>query len=317
MALADVYDAITSRRVYRDAMSHAQAKDLILHERGVHFDPDVVEAFLKTELLFIAIKEQFRDVDNAARVTEAAPRPEPRAELLNRILVVDDDPSLRELLTHILNVLGFESICCSSGAEALVQLEFHRPRLVLSDWEMPGMDGLELCRRVRSRPGATHVHFIMLTMHTGKDQLSKAFDAGVDDFINKPVTDSELMARLRAGMRAIELNDDLMAQNKGSQQLNEQLTNLNNRLQKLAITDDLTGLYNRRQAMHRLEEHWSMCHRYQRPVAVVTLDIDHFKQINDRYGHIAGDAVLRGVSEILRKCVRSSDILSPSAARNF
>jgi putative two-component system response regulator len=317
VAVADAYDAITSRRVYRDAMSHAQAKAIILHERGAHFDPDVVDAFVNTEFQFTAIKEQFRDVDGPALPSEPALPAEPRADVLNKVLVVDDDASLRDLLTHFLNLLGFESIACSSGAEALEQLEFHRPRLIVSDWEMPGMDGLELCRRVRARSGAAHVHFIMLTMHTGKEQLCQAFDAGVDDFINKPVTESNLMARLRAGLRAIELNDDLMAQNKGSQQLNEQLTNLNSKLQKLAITDDLTGLYNRRQAMHRLEEHWSLCHRYQRPVAAVALDIDHFKQINDVYGHIAGDAVLRQVSDILRKCVRNSDILSRVGGEEF
>src|SRR5665213_3100106 len=172
--------------------------------------------------------ERLQDVvDGAVRSSEAAPDPEPRAELLNKVLVVDDDPSIRKLLAHFLNALGFESICCSSGVEALKQLELHRPRLIISDWEMPGMDGLELCRQVRTRSVAAHLHFIMLTTHAGKDQLAKAFDAGVDDFINKPVTDSELMARLRAGMRAIELHDDLLAQNKGSQQLNEQLTNLN------------------------------------------------------------------------------------------
>ncbi len=317
VALADVYDAITSRRVYRDAMSHAQAKTLIIRDRGAHFDPDVVDAFVKMEVQFIAIKEQFRDADIPVSLPEPPPPTEPRVELLNRVLVVDDDPSICELLNHILSSLGFESIPCNDGATAMTLLDERHPRLVISDWEMPGMDGLELCRRIRSRAGATHVHFIMLTMHTGKEQLAKAFDAGVDDFINKPVTDSELMARLRAGLRAIELNDSLSQQNQGTQQLNEQLTNLNNRLQKLAITDDLTGLYNRRQAMHRLEEHWSMCHRYQRPIAVVALDIDHFKQVNDVYGHIAGDAVLRGVSDILRKCVRSTDILSRVGGEEF
>ena len=125
------------------------------------------------------------------------------------------------------------------------------------------------------------------------------------------------MARLRAGMRAVALHDELSRQHQGSRQLNEQLTSLNQRLEKLAITDDLTGLYNRRQAMHRLEEHWAMCDRYQRPVAVVMLDIDHFKQINDAYGHAAGDAVLRGVADMLRECVREHRHASAgSAARS-
>ena len=118
-------------------------------------------------------------------------------------------------------------------------------------------------------------------------------------------------------MRAIAMHDELSHQNHGTQQLNEQLQNLNQRLQKLAITDDLTGLYNRRQAMHRLEEHWAMCERYQRPLSVVLLDIDHFKQVNDVYGHDVGDAVLRSVADILRNCVRSTDIVCRVGGEEF
>ncbi len=118
-------------------------------------------------------------------------------------------------------------------------------------------------------------------------------------------------------MRAVALHDELSRQNQGSQQLNEQLTNLNHRLQKLAITDDLTGLYNRRQAMHRLEEHWAMCARYQRPVAVILIDIDHFKQVNDIHGHPTGDLVLQGVADILRRCVRGTDIVSRVGGEEF
>ncbi len=195
VALADVYDAITSRRVYRDAMSHAQAKALILRERRAHFDPGVVEAFLKTEHLFIAIKEQFKDNDQPAQaVTSALPARVP-VDLVNKVMVIDDDPTVLELLVNVLNSLGFESISYLDGAHALADLEHHQPRLIISDWEMPGIDGLEVCRRVRARSGSTHVQFIMLTMHTGVDQLCRAFDAGVDDFINKPFSKSELMAR--------------------------------------------------------------------------------------------------------------------------
>jgi diguanylate cyclase (GGDEF)-like protein len=129
----------------------------------------------------------------------------------------------------------------------------------------------------------------MLTVHARLEELSKAFDAGVDDFLAKPFTEADLLARLRSGLRAVALYDELSRQHQGSRKLNEQLTNLNNRLERLAITDDLTGLYNRRQAMHRLEEHWAMGDRYQRPVAVITLDIDHFKRFNDEHGHPAGD----------------------------
>jgi diguanylate cyclase (GGDEF)-like protein len=315
VALADVYDALTSRRVYREPMSHAQARGMILQERGAHFDPDVVEAFVATEPQFAAIKERFRDSEPspAAPVAEAPPLP----PIQPQVLIVDDDPGTLHLLTHYLDRLGMEHVCCCDGQAALTMLETYQPKLIISDWEMPGIDGLELCRRVRARPGGNHLHFIMLTIHAAKEDLCKAFDAGVDDFLGKPFDEADLMARLRAAMRAVALHDELSRKNIGSQRLNAQLTNLNQRLEKLAITDDLTGLYNRREAMHRLEEHWAMCERYQRPVAAVMLDLDHFKRINDVHGHPAGDMVLKQLAEILGSCVRASDVVCRVGGEEF
>jgi putative two-component system response regulator len=314
VALADVYDALTSRRVYREALSHAQAKTLILLERGAHFDPDVIDAFLAIEPQFVQIRERFRDDERQAEpeLTKAAVQ-----EQQNKVLVADDDPVVRDLLTNFLNRQGVECVIAADGEEALELFDAQSPNLIISDWAMPGIDGLELCRRVRSRSRGSHVHFIMLTMHADEIELTKAFDAGVDDFLAKPFNSVAMMARLRAGLRAVALHDELTKKHQGSRQLNEQLTNLNHRLEKLAITDDLTGLYNRRQAMHRLEEHWAMCDRYQRPLAVVSLDIDHFKQINDRYGHSAGDAVLREVADILRECIRSTDSVCRIGGEEF
>lgn len=320
VALADVYDALTSRRVYRDAMTHTQAKQLILKERDAHFDPDVVDAFVAVESHFIAIRERFRDDEQETKGSEILPAQEieaPRQETQQKVLVVDDDPIVRDLLANFLDSRGIECIVSGNGREALTMVEQHHPRIIISDWEMPEMDGLELCRRVRSRLGAQHVHYIMLTVHASSDELSKAFDAGVDDFIAKPFNEAELMGRLRTGLRAVGLYDELARQNRGSQQLNEQLTQFNRRLEKLATTDDLTGLYNRRHATHRLEEHWALSERYLRPLAVVSMDIDHFKAINDQYGHAAGDAVLRGVAGILRLCVRSTDMVCRVGGEEF
>jgi len=179
------------------------------------------------------------------------------------------------------------------------------------------MDGLELCRRIRSRSAGRHVHFIMLTVHSEEEELTKAFDAGVDDFLAKPFNNTAMLTRLRAGLRAIALYGEISDRHQGSRQMNEQLSDLNQRLERLAITDDLTGLYNRRQAMHRLEEHWALCDRYQRSVAVVSVDIDHFKLINDACGHSAGDAVLQGVAELMRKCVRTTDMVCRIGGEEF
>jgi putative two-component system response regulator len=318
VALADVYDALTSRRVYRQAMSHAQAKALILHERGGQFDPEMVEAFLQTEAQFIAIKERFYDSENQEPAEQSPASAQAAAEAARqKVLVVDDDPIVRELLGDFLNARGVDCLMAADGVQALELFDAHHPQLIISDWVMPVMDGLELCRRVRARGSNHHTHFIMLTQHAQEDELARAFDAGVDDFLGKPFDAMQMMARLRAGLRAVSLHEEVAERHQGSRQLNEQLTNLNHRLERLAITDDLTGLYNRRQAMHRLEEHWDLCQRYQRPVAVISLDIDHFKQVNDQYGHCAGDVVLKGVAEVLRQCVRLSDTVCRIGGEEF
>jgi len=332
VALADVYDALTTRRVYRDAMPHGQAKQLIVRERGAHFDPDIVDAFLKIERQFIATREQYRDDDDdaaatAARAAEAAAGTtgadasaadaEAARDAATRVLVVDDDPIARDLLVNCLHAQGMSCVTAATAVEALDLLGACQARLVISDWDMPGMDGLELCRRLRARTQGGHVHFLMLTVHTDASELTRAFDAGVDDFLGKPFREAELIARLRSGLRVVALYDELSRQHQGSRQLNDQLARLNQRLEKLAITDDLTGLYNRRQATHRLEEHWAMCERYQRPLAIVSLDIDHFKHVNDAMGHAAGDVVLRGVADILRGCVRSTDTVCRVGGEEF
>src|SRR5438270_5887543 len=167
VALADVYDALTSKRVYREPMPHAQAKRMIEKGRGEQFDPDVVDAFLRTERQFIAIRERFRDDEEIAGggggraidpqqvmaeldVAEATLPAEPKDDILERVMVVDDDPVALELLRHFMMSQGMDVLACPSGTEALSALPTFRPRLIVSDWEMPQVDGLELCRRVRA-----------------------------------------------------------------------------------------------------------------------------------------------------------------------
>jgi diguanylate cyclase (GGDEF)-like protein len=170
---------------------------------------------------------------------------------------------------------------------------------------------------VREETKGNHVHFIMLTVHASKEELARAFDAGVDDFLAKPFEEVELMARLRSGLRASAIYEQSFRESMGSRQLTEQLMSLNHRLENLAITDDLTGLYNRREAMRRLEEQWTLSDRYQRPLSVMILDIDHFKRVNDTHGHSAGDLVLREVAETLTSCVRTSDAVCRIGGEEF
>ena len=149
----------------------------------------------------------------------------------------------------------------------------------------------------------------LVSAFSEQNRIIDAFDAGVDDFIRKPFDAAELIARIRAGLRVVRLHDDLANKNKGSKELNQQLSSLNQRLEKLAITDDLTGVYNRRHAMARLEEQWAVADRYGRSLTIALVDVDHFKQINDSSGHATGDVVLRQITQVLKQSVRTTDVV--------
>jgi len=174
---------------------------------------------------------------------------------------------------------------------------------------MPSMDGVELCERIRARAEISPTHFIMMTAHSDKIQLLDAYRAGVDDYVSKPFEPEVFLARVRAGIRAAKLRDELIRKANGSQSLNAQLASMNSRLERLAITDELTGLSNRRHGMGRLAEQWALVERYTRPLTIAMIDIDHFKQINDTHGHDAGDAILIHLAELLRKYTRTTDTL--------
>lgn len=320
VAVADVYDALTSRRVYKAAMSHEQARGIILRDRGSHFDPEVVNAFLRAEKQIITVRERLSDpVQLAAEIAAAPAAPALVVPETNPcpILIADDDPLLLARLVQLLAVTGEPIIHAADGETATRILIERGPRVVLSDWVMPGTDGVELCRRIRARGGEHPVHFIMMTTQPEKSRLLEAYDAGVDDFVVKPFDHEELLARVRAGIRAAKLHDDLVRRARGSQALNAELATLNSRLERLAITDELTGLFNRRHALTRLAEQWELFQRYGRPLTVAMIDIDHFKNINDTRGHGVGDAILRRVSAILRDQTRGTDVVCRVGGEEF
>jgi PleD family two-component response regulator len=157
----------------------------------------------------------------------------------------------------------------------------------------------------------------MLTSHSDKRRLLDAYQAGVDDFVSKPFDQEELLARVRAGIRSAKLHDELTLKAAGSQAVNAQLATMNSRLERLSITDELTGLFNRRHAMYRLEEQWALAARYGRPLCVAMFDIDHFKKVNDTYGHDVGDQVLREVVGVLREHTRGTDAICRIGGEEF
>jgi putative two-component system response regulator len=321
VAVADVYDALTSRRVYKDAVTHEQAMAVIRRDRGTHFDPEVVDAFLRAQEQILALRERWRDDVAATAKQRAVPLPPAVLGQMGpnpcKILVVEDDSVMLARLNQLLSATGQPVFIAADGQEALQIISEHAPRVVVSDWVMPRIDGVELCRLIRSRPSPDPVHFIMLTAHSNKSRLLDAYEAGVDDFLSKPFDTEELLARVRAGIRTAKLNDELSRKASGSEALNAQLATLNSRLERLAITDELTGLFNRRHAMSRLQEQWALGDRYGQALSVAMIDIDHFKAINDQHGHDAGDVILRTVANILRAQTRGTDVVCRVGGEEF
>lgn len=231
-----------------------------------------------------------------------------------RVLIVDDDADSVALVSRHLTGAGYEILTASSGDEAMKILASEGAPIVVTDWKMPGMSGLDLCRAIRDREGIGFAYVIILTAETGEDQLVEAFERGADDYLTKPFNRRELLARIRAGERIIQLRRDLEGRQWEVHRINAEmsiahtkLAEANEQLNRLATTDELTGLLNRREAMSRLAGFWSASVRRQSPLACISLDIDHFKDFNDMYGHAIGDTVLRAVAEALRSAVRSAE----------
>lgn len=230
------------------------------------------------------------------------------------MLVVDDDEDSVALVSRHLTNAGYEVVTAASGKEALRALVTVEIEIVVTDWMMPGMTGLDLCRAIRMHEGIPFAHVVVVTACTGEDQLLQAFEAGADAYLVKPYRHKELLARIRAGERILTLQKDLEARQREVHRINAEmaiaqhkLADANERLNLLATTDELTELLNRREAMARLDEHWASSTRHNAPVSVITLDLDHFKSFNDVYGHAIGDAVLRATAATLRETCRREE----------
>ena len=220
-----------------------------------------------------------------------------------RILCVDDTEDVRELLRLRLRSAGYDALVAPDGESALAIAEAAQPDLVLLDLMMPGMDGYEVCRSLKESPTTRRIPVIFLTARTDVVDRVKGLNLGAVDFINKPFDSRELLARLEVALRTKQAMDSL-----------EQA---NSELQASSVTDALSGLHNRRYFELRLSEELANCERDGVMAACLILDLDRFKRINDTYGHLGGDAVIRQFAELLRGLTRKSDVAARFGGDEF
>lgn len=213
-----------------------------------------------------------------------------------KILVVDDDPAMRRLVSKWLECDGYPVEQAVDGVEALTAIETTCPDMLITDWNMPRMDGMELCERVRRLRLSNYVYILFLTVRSEQNELVKGLDVGADEFLSKPINREELLARVRAG---------------------ERIVSLERRLSQMARTDELTGLRTRRGFHDIFDKEWERSSRRHLPLSCVMFDIDFFKRINDNHGHQFGDQIIQLVGEHLESSCRASDTVARYGGEEF
>src|SRR5512138_757149 len=220
-----------------------------------------------------------------------------------RILLVDDEPTQRLIMARLLKRAGYDVETASNGKEALEKIEAGDFQLMITDWEMPEMDGIALCSALRSSQTKGYIYTILLTARDAIEHVVTGLQAGADDYLTKPVVEPELIARLSTGKRIVTLE--------------RSLRNANEENRRLSITDPLTGAYNRRYLMEQLPREIERGARYGRQLSVIMCDVDHFKKINDTYGHLVGDEVLKWFVQQLNDGVRTCDWVARYGGEEF
>src|SRR2546426_6840379 len=219
-----------------------------------------------------------------------------------RILVVDDDRDSVDLLSQWLTMGGYEVTTAATGQEALRRVPADRPDLVLLDLLIPPPDGLQVMRAIKRDRVLSTIPVVVMTVKRDVKSKVECLKNGADDFIVKPFHFDELDAVLRSSLKKRYLYTPL-------ERANQQLRDANDRLLKLTVTDERTNLLNDRYPKRRLAEEFKRAQRYGTPLSVTMLDLDHFKQVNDKYGHDCGDQVLREFGKLLTENARTTDIV--------
>ncbi len=221
-----------------------------------------------------------------------------------KVLVADDSIVSRHLLDVTLRKWGYDVIGASNGTEAWGILAGpEAPSLAILDWMMPGMTGPEICRRMRESRMEQYTYVILLTARNMKEDIVEGMEAGADDYLTKPFEQAELQVRLRAGKRIVELHAELLRAREA--------------IQHEASRDSLTGVYNRNTILAMLQRELARGSRELRPLGVVMADLDRFKSVNDTYGHLAGDDVLREAARRMQEVMRSYDAIGRYGGEEF
>jgi diguanylate cyclase (GGDEF)-like protein len=223
-----------------------------------------------------------------------------------KILIAEDDVTSRLILENMLIKWGYDVISATDGNDAWEKLqEEDAPKLVILDWMMPGIEGIEICRKIRenSEKEGQYTYVTLLTAKESKENIVTGMDAGADDYITKPFDMHELRVRVRAGKRIVQLQSELLEAKK--------------RLEIQSRTDPLTGVLNRRAILSQIENELSRAKRNNAHISISMLDLDHFKKINDTFGHLAGDTVLRECMNRVKESIRTYDTIGRFGGEEF
>jgi len=222
----------------------------------------------------------------------------------NKVLVAEDDPVSRRMVEAFLTKWGYRVVTAANGTDALRILEAENaPSLAVLDWMMPGLEGPDVCRRVRVRLDRPYVYILLLTARTQKDDLLRGLESGADDYLTKPFDAQELRARLHVGQRILDLQKNLIA--------------ARDELRFRATHDALTGIANRGVILDAIHREHSRQLREGGSLGLIMVDLDHFKHVNDTHGHLAGDAVLKEVARRMTACARPYDTVGRYGGEEF
>ncbi len=221
-----------------------------------------------------------------------------------KILIAEDDRAMRDILATLFTNWGYEVLAAQDGEDAVRLLsESKSVQVAVLDWMMPKMDGIEVCRWIRESRNEPYTYILLLTSRDAREDLIQGMEAGADDYLVKPIHPDELQVRIRAAQRIVDLQAKLLAAQES--------------LRIQATHDSLTGVWNRRALFDIMAKEIGRAHRQNETLSLVMIDLDHFKQVNDTWGHVIGDDILHAVAERLVSIVRTHDTVGRYGGEEF